>query len=540
MKLNTFIILAATLMLLVIGAHTSPAVFGAAQSLSEKEVTKQYGFTFPIGDLGNCQTIAECGNYCKKDGNLPSCMAFVKKYQITKNDVLTFTVSELNNCQMGSDCRNFCNRDENITKCIDFADKYDLLSTGNLEIAQKFAKAVGSGGGPGGCKSLEQCNRYCDISSHTNECLDYVGKKELLPNEELNRVRKVAEGFRQGVETPGKCRDYTECNVYCADSGHLNECATYAAKVGYFSGEQATEAKKFSSFVSQGATPGGCKSKEECEQYCTNVVHQGACSDFALSQGYLSKEDAEAIKKYGGGGPGGCKSKDECSNFCNQSSNQNACLQYAKDHNIPVQFSGPGGCNSLDSCTSYCTQNSSSEECKKYASQYGGFNGPGGCKDQASCTAYCQANQSDPECAKYAGQYGGFSGPGGCKDQASCTQYCTVHQSDPECQKYAGQYGGFKGPGGCSDVASCTAYCKSNPKDDECAKYAGQYGGGDQQQGQQQNKNQNQNQQQQNQQNQQQDQQQQQSQPQVVLPTVQGVNTARGLLESILDTLFRR
>ena len=466
MKLNTFILLIVTLVLLLIGIHTSPVVLGATEGLSEAEVTKQYGFTFPITDLGNCATVAECGNYCKKDGNLPQCMAFVKKYQITKDDVLTFTVSELGSCQMGSDCRNFCNRDENITQCIDFADKYDLLSTSNIEIAQKFTKAVGTGGGPGSCKTLEQCERYCDDSAHTNECLDYVGKRELLPIEELNRVRKVAEGFRQGVETPGKCRDITGCNLYCTDSSHLNECATYASKVGYFSSEQATEAKKFSSLVSQGTTPGGCKSKEECEQYCANAVHKGDCADFAGSAGYLSKEDAEAIKKYGGAGPGGCKSKDECSAFCNQPSNQNLCLQYAKENNISVDFKGPGGCSDKDSCIAYCT-----------------------------------SHQSDPECQKMAGQYGGMNGPGGCKDKDSCTSYCQSNYSDPECQKMMGQYGGGmpKGPGGCSDEASCMSYCKSNPKDSECAKFAGQYGGGSfDQQGQQQG--------QQNQQNQQQNQ----------------------------------
>ena len=179
MKLNTLIFLFAAFIFLSVGGRLSPAVFGATAGLSEGEVSKKYGFTFPVSDLGNCKTVAECGNYCEKDGNIPKCMAFVKKYQITKDDVLSFTIDELGSCQMGSDCRNFCNRDENITQCIDFADKYDLLSTSNLELAQKFNKAVGAGGGPGGCKSLEQCERYCDIDAHTNECLDYAGKKNL-------------------------------------------------------------------------------------------------------------------------------------------------------------------------------------------------------------------------------------------------------------------------------------------------------------------------------------------------------------------------
>lgn len=480
MKLKILILLILTLILLA-GTHVPGAVFGATQGLSETEVSKKYGFIFPVEELGNCQTVAECANFCKKDGNLPQCMEFVKKYQITKDDVLTFTISELGNCQMGSDCRNFCNRDENITKCIDFADKYDLLSTSNLELAQKFTKAVGAGGGPGGCKSLEQCERYCDDNSHTNECLDYVGKKELLPIDELNKVRKVAEGFRQGVETPGKCRDYTDCNVYCSDYSHAGECASYAKKVGYFSSEQAAEAEKFLPLISRGAMPGGCKSKDACESYCANATHQAECSDFALSQGYLSKEDAEAIKKYGGAGPGGCKSKAECETYCNDSSNQNACLQYAKERNISVSFSGPGGCSDQTSCTAYCQSHTDDAQCQKMGAQYGGIKGPGGCSSQESCTAYCKSNFNDPECQKMMGQYGGFKGPGGCNSMESCISYCKSNPKDAECAKYsgsAGQMGGFSGPGGCTDVASCTSYCKSNPQDSECAKYAGQYGGG--------------------------------------------------------------
>ncbi|MBI4039281.1 hypothetical protein HY388_00445 [Candidatus Daviesbacteria bacterium] len=476
MKFKNLTLLTVTLTLLFMGVDASSAVFSAAQSLSEEEVTKQYGFTFPIGELGNCQTIAECGNYCKKDGNLPACMAFVKKYQITKDDVLTFTISELDNCQMGSDCRNFCNRDENIAQCIDFADKYDLLSTSNIELAQKFTQAVGSGGGPGGCKSLEQCERYCDDSSHTNECLDYVGKKNLLPIEELNRVRKVAEGFRQGAETPGHCRDYTECNVYCADYSHVNECSTYAKKVGYFSSEQAAEVERFLPLISRGAMPGGCKSKEACEEYCANDTHQGECADFSLSAGFLSKEDAEAIKKYGGSGPGGCKSKDECETYCNNPSNQNACLQYAKEHEIKVSFSGPGGCSDIDSCTKYCMEHKDDAACKQYVGQYGGSKGPGGCSDEASCTEYCKSNYQDAECQKYSNQYGGgFSGPGGCTSVDECKAKCQSNPQDPECQKYAGQYGGFSGPGGCNSMESCRAYCQ-NSQDPACAALKSQYG----------------------------------------------------------------
>ncbi len=506
MRLKTFILLSA-IALLLIALHGSKTVLGANQGLSEAEVSKKYNIIFPVAELNNCGSIAQCGAYCRKDGNLPACMKFVNTHQLTKEDVLSFNISQLGNCQIGSDCRNFCNRPENITQCMDFADKYGLLSPSNIEISRAFIAAIASGGTPGSCRTLEECDHYCDDSNHTNECLDYVGKKKLVAEEELSATRKVVEGLRKGIDTPGQCYGITACDDYCADAAHVSECTAYAKKVGFYPTEiQADGAGKFIALAAQGATPGGCKSKEACDAYCAIAAHGVECTDFAVSAGLLSKDEADAVKKYGGTGPGNCKSKDECSAFCNQTSNQNVCLQYAKDHNIPVQFSGPGGCSSVDSCTAYCKahpddtckqyatsfkgpggcsdqasctaycqQHTDDPECQKMGSQYGGFKGPGGCNSNVSCTQYCTAHQSDPECQKYAGQYGGFSGPGGCKDEASCREYCTKNQSDAACQKMSGQYGGFSGPGGCKDQASCTSYCKSNPKDAACAQYSGQY-----------------------------------------------------------------
>ncbi len=513
-KLSVFV---SVVVLLFVVLHVPKIVLGVSQGLSEAEVTTKYGFTFPIAELSNCGSIADCGAYCRRDGNLPACMKFVNAHQLTKADVLSFTISDLGNCQIGSDCRNFCNRPENATQCINFADTYDLLSVSNIEISRAFTAAIGSGGTPGSCRTLEECDHYCDDSTHTNECLDYVGKKKLVAEEEVSAARKVAEGLRKGVGTPGQCNGISTCDDYCSDVSHLSECADYAKKVGFYPSEiQADKAGKFIALAVQGHTPGGCTSKEACDAYCAIRSHGVECTDFAVSAGLVSKDDAEAIKKNGGTGPGGCKSKDECSAFCNQPSNQNLCLQYAQQHNVDTGFKGPGGCKDLESCKAYCMAHQDDVACKQYAGQAGGAKGPGGCSDKDSCTAYCTAHQSDPDCQKMAGQYGGTNGPGGCKDEASCKDYCTKNQSDAACQKMAGQYGGFSGPGGCKDQASCTAYCTSNPQDSACA----QYGGGA---------------------NQQKMQQYQQMQGAPSMPNVRGATTdSRGLFQIIFDELFRR
>ena len=40
------------------------------------------------------------------------------------------------------------------------------------------------------------------------------------------------------------------------------------------------------------------------------------------------------FKKTGGKGPGGCKGKDECEEFCGNPENQEACFNFGKEHNL--------------------------------------------------------------------------------------------------------------------------------------------------------------------------------------------------------------
>lgn len=407
-------------------------------------------------------------------------------YALTEQDI-TFPVSELNNCKNEKECRSFCDIPKNRRGvCFDFAKKHNLVTKEEIDKAEKFTK-VSLGGGPGRCRDLEDCEQFCDIESNLTQCLDFTEKNGLMSAEGLKEARKVAETLNTGKEFPGGCRGKNACFVYCNDPNHVQECFEFANKNGYNTPEIMEQFQSFSKFLKNGQTPGGCRSKDECESFCAKEKNNDACLDFAKKSGLITKEQAEWAVKTGGGGPGGCKSKEECGTYCNNPANQNACLQFAKEQNIPIQFNGPGGCSDVDSCTKYCTEHKDDAACKQNAGQYGGSKGPGGCSDKDSCTKYCTDHQSDPECAKMAGQYGGINGPGGCKDIASCTEYCKSNYSDPECAKYAGQAGGQysggmpKGPGGCSDIASCTSYCKANPKDSECAQYAGQYGGGEQQ-----------------------------------------------------------
>jgi len=434
-------------------------------------------------------------------------------FALSEKDI-TFPVSELGGCQNETECRAFCDKPENkMSPCFPFAKKYNLVTQEELDRAERFTQ-LATTGGPGWCRVDEGCSVeiFCNDYANLDQCLDFAEENNFATPGELQKARQIAAGMKKedAILPPGNCRGENECEIYCSLEGKWQECLKWQIQID-IPLELSPEAQRFVDLIISGKSAGGCKTKTECENYCADPGHSKECLDMALAVGFITEEEAELAKKYGGTGPGGCKSEQECSAFCQQPYNQKVCLNYANDQEIKVDFKGPGGCSDISSCTSYCTKNQSDPECKKYSSKYQGFKGPGGCEDEASCKTYCQANPADAECKQYSGQYDGFSGPGGCSDVGSCTAYCKEHSQDQECQKYSSQYGGFSGPGGCTSVDECKAKCQSNPKDSACAPYVGQY----------------------KDQYQQQNQQQQQQAP----SEVQGVKTSRGLLQIILDWL---
>ncbi|MEK7201672.1 MAG: hypothetical protein AAB737_03495, partial [Patescibacteria group bacterium] len=130
------------------------------------------------------------------------------------------------------------------------------------------------------------------------------------------------------------CSRKEACEQYCYAPSHLDECLAFAEKVGLISPDELADAKKVASFIKSGQTPGGCRRRAECEQYCSDVAHFEECVAFGEKAGLMSKEDAELARKVKGAGPGGCKSRDECEKFCRDPAHEQECLNFAKEHHL--------------------------------------------------------------------------------------------------------------------------------------------------------------------------------------------------------------
>jgi hypothetical protein len=246
---------------------------------------------------------------------------------------IAFPVAELGNCADAGACKTYCDNTAHIGECVSFAEKNGLMSAEDVERAREFADVL-RGEGPGSCKTKDECEAYCADISRADECISFAEKHNLIPKEQLAEAKKIAQALKDGAKLPGGCKDKNSCEQYCTDAAHGDECLTFAEKAGFVSPEEAEQARKVLPLMQRGETPGKCKTKAECENYCKDEAHTMDCVSFAEKAGFMSKEEAEMVRKTGGKGPGGCRSKEACDAYCNAPENQNACFAFAEEHGL--------------------------------------------------------------------------------------------------------------------------------------------------------------------------------------------------------------
>ncbi len=245
---------------------------------------------------------------------------------------LTYPIAELGDCKDREDCKIYCDEPANTSACVSYAEKKNLLSQEDLKVAKKFV-AVG-GKGPGACNGKNECQAYCEDKAHIDECVSYAEKNGLMSGEELQKAKKVQAAIKKGVKFPG-CQNKKECDAYCEDSVHMEECINFAKEAGLLSDEELQKTQKVLTAVKKGVKVPPCKGKDACDTYCAEENHVEECTNFAVETGLVTSEEARIIKETGGKGPGGCKNKSECNSFCGNDANRETCMNFAIEHNIP-------------------------------------------------------------------------------------------------------------------------------------------------------------------------------------------------------------
>ncbi|MBI2039437.1 MAG: LamG domain-containing protein [Candidatus Niyogibacteria bacterium] len=412
---------------------------------------------------------------------------------------IQYPVSELGGCKSETECRSYCDIVDNASACFTFAKKYHLISE---EEAKKAAdQFLNVTNGPGGCDSGKSCEDYCSTVDHLDECIAFAEKTGYYSPEQLAEARKFQALVRAGAQFPGGCKDRNTCEVYCSDSGHMEECLDFAEKSGFMPPDEIAEARKFMTLMRQGESPGGCTSKEQCENYCFAEGHMEECIAFAEKAGVMSSDEAAMARKVGGKGPGGCRSKAQCDTYCQV--NGEECFRFAQDHGLiserDLEQMREGMARFKENLDKMppeavaCMKDAAGEENfnKMLAGEPVFDRGLEGkmksCFGQVTAQFGQQLGNIPPkaaECIKDAiGEDGLQKLQRGEPDEN--LDFGSLEACFQQLQASFGGggnfgNGGFSGPGGCTNTAECTKFCTANPQ--ECRGFGPPSGGKDYQQ----------------------------------------------------------
>ena len=305
-------------------------------ALTEEDIT------FPVAELGDCETKDACKAYCDDSSHITECVAFAEKYSLLSSEEITkakkfqeIGAKGPGGCTSERACESYCSNISNIEECLSFAEQHGFMEDHELEEARKVASALRQGAQlPGGCTNRDECESYCSDTSHMKECVEFGEKTGMIPPEELKEAKQVLKALEAGVKLPGNCKGKDECEAYCEEPSHTEECLNFALAAGFIPPEEAEQARKILPLMQQGKMPGGCRSKESCEAYCSQEQNVEECTVFFVEAGFMKPEEAELFRKTGGKGPGGCRGEQECNDFCNNPANQQACFEFGKEHGL--------------------------------------------------------------------------------------------------------------------------------------------------------------------------------------------------------------
>lgn len=468
---------------------TAFGIFLVPNKIFGQGETGDSAIKYPIAELGNCADKASCGAYCDKPKNEESCLNFAEQNNLMSKEEVKVAKNFIasgdkgpGGCTSKESCESYCDDVSRIDECVSFAEKNNLMPPEELAEAKKIQAAVARGVKPPPCKNKEQCDAYCEDSDHMEECINFATEAGFIQGKELEDAQKMLIAIKKGVK-PLPCKGKEACDAYCGNPDNMEVCMNFAMEAGFMNEQEKADAQKMLQAVKKGVKPPNCKSKEECDVYCGEEQHFEECVNFAEAAGMMSSEDAAMSRKTKGKGPGGCKGKEECEAFCKN--NQEECFNFAKENGLISEEDLKGMEEGRQGM-----QNALMQAPQEVLSCLEAELGVDTIEKLKNGTAMPSQEIGDKmgECFEKIGPpegtpgQGGFApgqtGPGGCKTPEECDAYCKVHPE--ECQRFQPGPGAINpgeqmmspqsGPGGCSSPEKCQSYCTSNP--DACRNFS--------------------------------------------------------------------
>ncbi len=303
-------------------------------------VAEAQNIQYPVKELGNCKDESACKSYCDKSENTEVCVNFAEKNNLMSKEEIGLAKKFMaagskgpGGCRGKNECEAYCNNMDRIDECISFAEDNNLIPPEELEEAKKVQAAIKRGVKPPPCGNKKQCDVYCEESEHMEECIAFGIEAGFIQGKELEDVQKMLAAVKRGIKPP-PCKGKEACDVYCSSPDNMEVCMNFAIEAGFMNESEKADSQKMLGALKKGVKPPNCRGKDECDAYCSQDQHFDECTKFAEAAGFMTSEEAVMARKTGGKGPGNCKGKDECEAFCNNPDNQEICLNFAKEHGM--------------------------------------------------------------------------------------------------------------------------------------------------------------------------------------------------------------
>ncbi|MFA6355413.1 MAG: hypothetical protein WCW65_03240, partial [Candidatus Paceibacterota bacterium] len=249
---------------------------------------------------------------------------------------ISYPIASLGNCADKDACKVYCDKAENIDVCLSYAGENNMMSTEEVETAKNFKK--GGFVGPGGCKGKDACYTYCSSTEHMDECVNFAEKKGLMKGDNLEKIKgqakKVKDAIAKGIKPPA-CFSPKECSSYCKETAHMEECIKFSIEAGMMDEQEQGKAEKVLVAIKDGATPPACNGKEECDSYCAETKHMEECLNFAMKAGLMTGEEKGQAQKTinairNGIKAPNCKGQEDCKVYCEKEANLEECITFAE------------------------------------------------------------------------------------------------------------------------------------------------------------------------------------------------------------------
>jgi hypothetical protein len=308
------------------------------QALAQEETFANV--QYPVAELGFCQDKASCRSFCDQQKNKETCLDFAQKNNLMSEDevekakrFLAIGEKGPGNCEGAKECEAFCSNSDHIEECITFAEENNLIPPEELAQARKARDAIRRGFKPPPCGGKEQCEAYCDQPEHMEECIVFGKEAGFIQDKELEDAQKMLSAIKRGVNPP-PCRGKQACDQYCSEPENMESCMTFAMEAGFMTEKEKVDAQKMLMALKKGFRPPNCRGKEECDVYCQQEEHLEECTNFAQAAGFITPEQAALTRKTKGKGPGGCRGEQECEAFCQNQANEAICFNFARENGL--------------------------------------------------------------------------------------------------------------------------------------------------------------------------------------------------------------